>query len=194
MTGNTPGRADRLRELLPAGAAEQQARTDAQAAVIKARLKQIDIAQDSLIHDLATLPTDPADTAAHALRTRIHAHFTDLHHEREDKEAQLKTLTRQAPAVTDVDLADLLPTLPGRFHELPERIQAGLFAALDIQILWNAPMRQATFYATLTDTTPGIITDLLTRACNDPATGGPAVQGTTHTSDDPGSGLARFPI
>jgi len=122
------------------------ARTGTAAAAVQARLKQISTAQGSLIHDLAALSTDPADSAAHAMRTRIHAHFTELHHEREQKEAQLKTLPRQAPAGNDIDLADELPMLPARLHELPERIQAALFAALDIQILWNAPMRQATLF------------------------------------------------
>jgi hypothetical protein len=163
---------------------------------VQARLKQISTAQGSLIHDLAALSTDPADSAAHAMRTRIHAHFTELHHEREQKEAQLKTLPRQAPAGNDIDLADELPMLPARLHELPERIQAALFAALDIQILWNAPMRQATLFATITDTTPGIITDLLARTGDDPdpATAAPAGPGTTVTSNDPVSGLARLPI
>jgi hypothetical protein len=45
-----------------------------------------------------------------------------------------------------------LPELPGRLDDLPERIQAALFAAFDIQILWNPPLRQATFFATITDT------------------------------------------
>ena len=84
-----PGRKERLAELLPAGAAAQKAQTDTQAAALDKRLKQIDTAQDSLIHDLHILPTDPADTAAHAMRARIHAHFTDLHHQRETIEAEL---------------------------------------------------------------------------------------------------------
>jgi hypothetical protein len=71
-----PGRKERLRELLPAGADDQQARTDAQAAALDARIKQIETAQDDLVHDLATLPTDPA---AQALRALIHAHFAELH-------------------------------------------------------------------------------------------------------------------
>lgn len=49
-------------------------------------------------------------------------------------------------------------------------IQAGLIAAFDVQILWNPAMNQATFNATITDTTPGIITALLARASDDPAT------------------------
>ena len=151
-------------------------------------MKQIDTAQDSLIHDLGILPTDPADTAAHAMRKRIHAHFTDLHHERETIEAQLKALASDTGRGNDPDLLDELPELAGRLDELPEHIQAELFAAFDIQVLWNPPMRQATFFATITDTTPGIITDLLARAGDDnpgsaaaPATSSNAVAGFTRS-------------
>jgi DNA invertase Pin-like site-specific DNA recombinase len=187
----TPGRKERLRELLPAGASEQQARTDAQAAAIKARLKQLATAQDSLVHDLATLPTDPA---AVALRARIHAHFTELHHEHEEKEAQLKALTRRAPAGADIDLIDLLPILTSRFHELPQPIQAELFTALDIQVLWNTPQHQATFSATITDTIPGVIDALLARGSNDPATTMPSKPGKALTSNNPGARFTRPPI
>ncbi len=68
----------------PRGPMTSKARTAAQAAALDARIRQITTAQDSLVLDLATLPTDPADTAAQALRARIHAHFTDLHHELQD--------------------------------------------------------------------------------------------------------------
>jgi DNA invertase Pin-like site-specific DNA recombinase len=190
----TPGRKERLRKLLPAGASEQQARTDAQAAALKARLKLIATAQDSLVHDLATLPTDPANTAAVALRARIHAHFTDLHHEQQEKETQLKALTRQAPAGADIDLIDLLPLLTQRLHELPEPIQAELFTALDIQVLWNAPQHQATFYATITDRTPGVIDALLERGKDDPATTMPTPPATPLTSNNHGAALNRHPM
>jgi hypothetical protein len=88
-----------------------------------------------------------------------------------------------------VDLIDELPTLPERLHELPEPIQAALFTAFDIQVLWNAPMKQATFFATITDTIPGIITDLLTRAGNEPdsATANPTAPSTAPTSSDLGA-------
>ena len=54
---------------------------------------------------------------------------------------------------------------------LPPDLQAELFAVFDIQIIWNAPMRQATFRATISDTTPALITALLTRAGDQPTTG-----------------------
>jgi site-specific DNA recombinase len=202
----TPGRGARLAQLIPADAAAKKAKTDAQAAALKTRLKQIGTAQDSLIHDLATLPADPADTAATAMRARIHAHFTDLHHERERIDAQLKTLASDTSRDNDTGLIGELPELSTRLHELPARIHAELLAAFDIQVLWNAPLKQATFFATITDTTPGTITELLTRAAGDdptatatatpyPGTGTtPTSAGTPATSSDTFSGLSRHPI
>jgi hypothetical protein len=69
-----------------------------------------------------------------------------------------------------VDLLDDLPELAGRLDEMPEHLQAELFAAFEIQVVWNQPMNQVTFHAAITDTTPGTITDLLTRTGGDPAT------------------------
>ena len=97
--------------------------------------------------------------------------FTDLYSERKTITGQLDALDRDTGRHgTDPALLDELPELASRLDGLPERIQAELFAAFDIQILWNAPMKQATFFATITDTTPGIVTGLLARAGNDPAT------------------------
>jgi hypothetical protein len=74
---------------------------------------------------------------------------------------------------------------------------AELYAAFGIQIIWNAPMRQATFHATITDTTPAIVTALLARA-NDPATGQPAATASdptrANTSTPPLQGLFHTPI
>ncbi len=134
------------------------------------------------------------------MRARIHAHFADLHHERERIDAELKTLASEVGRDNDTGLIGELPELSTRLDELPARIHAELLAALDIQVLWNAPLKQATFFATITDTTPGIITELLTRAAgDDPAATATAAPGTTPagmptTSSDTFSGLSRHPI
>ena len=78
---------------------------------------------------------------------------------------ELAADTTPAPAP---DLVSLLPEVTADLAALPPGLQAELFDAFDIQIIWNAPMRQATFRATITDTTPAIVTALLTRASNDP--------------------------
>jgi site-specific DNA recombinase len=166
-----PGRAARLAELLPAGAAEAQARHDAQAATLRLRLKQTDAAERNLITELNNAAGMPPK-ASDAYRARIREQFVTLCGERETITGQLDALDKDAGRHgTDPALLDELPELAGRLDELPERLQAELFAAFDIQILWNAPMKQATFFATITDTTPGIVAALLDRAGdNDPAT------------------------
>ena len=109
--------------------------------------------------------------AADVYRARIRQQFVTLCGERETLTAQLDALDNDhGRHGNDPALLDELPELAARLDELPERLQAELFAAFDIQILWNPPMKQATFFATISDTTPGIITALLDRANDDPAT------------------------
>ncbi len=50
------------------------------------------------------------------------------------------------------------PTPPPRSTARPEDIKAKIYAAFDIQVLYRAPIKQATIWATITPTTPGIIT------------------------------------
>jgi hypothetical protein len=75
-----------------------------------------------------TAHPDPADTAA-AMRARIRARFADLHHEREQIEAQLQGLAKTTPAAADPALPDQLP-LTGDILGLPPTLKARLFAAL----------------------------------------------------------------
>lgn len=120
-----PGRAQRLAQLIPAEATAQQALTDARAKGMRTRLKQISVSQDSLILELATLPTDPADAAAMAMRARIRAHYGDLHDEHEKLTRQLAALTQQAPPAQDPALIDLLPELAGSLASLPPPFRPG---------------------------------------------------------------------
>jgi hypothetical protein len=55
----------------------------------------------------------------------------------------------------------------------PEHIKAKTYPAFDIQVLYRAPIKQATIWATVTPTTPGIIAALTTdpRTDNDTAYG-----------------------
>jgi len=135
------------------------------------------------IIDRATWDTAQAagmpDKAADAYRARIRQQFITLYGERETLTAQLDALDKDPGRHgTNPALLDELPELATRLDDLPERLQAELFAAFDIQILWNAPMKQATFFVTITGTTPGIVATLLDRAGdNDTATAG--------TSTDP---------
>jgi hypothetical protein len=71
-------------------------------------------------------------------------------------------------------------------ERLHERLQAALFAVLDIQVLWSAPVHQATF-APASATPPGVIADLLNRAGGGPgpALADPAVPGAGPTGSEP---------
>ena len=134
-----PGRAGRLAELLPAGAADAQARHDTQAGKLRLRIKQIDAAEHNLITELNNAASMPAK-AADAYRARIRQQFVTLYRERETITAQLDALDKDAGRHgTDPALLDELPELATRLDELPERLQAELFAAFDLQILWNPP-------------------------------------------------------
>ena len=190
-----PGRAEQLTELLPAGGAEQQAQAEAQAAALHLRIKQIDISEKNLISELDAATRLPAP-AAEAYRNRIRERFTDLYSERQTITTQLAALAKDTAHGNDPTLLDELPELATRIDELPERIQAELFAAFDIQILWNPPMRQATFNATITDTTPSLITGLLTRASDDPTTAATATATATASAPDqaPATSSAAFSV
>ena len=42
----------------------------------------------------------------------------------------------------------------GNLSQLPERIQAALYQAFDLQLLYNKDMHQVTIWVTITDSTP----------------------------------------
>jgi hypothetical protein len=134
-----PGRKERLRELLPAGADDQQARTDAQAAALDAWIKQIETAQDNLVHDLATLPTDPAARPygpsstptslscidlVDLLPGNVHRHRHRRHPRRGHRPAQPRRRQphrhRTSPARHNPDQHELL----GRIHSPPYSAQS----------------------------------------------------------------------
>jgi len=154
-------RAELLAAQLPATDQAAEAERDAQAAALTARLRQIDIAQNAQILSLEQLSPDPADTAAAAMRARITGRFAELHHEREQAQAQLGTLQASAPKAADPALLDELRLAGDVLAGLDPALKARLFAAFDLQFLWNKPGRQATVFAEITEATlqalPGIL-------------------------------------
>jgi site-specific DNA recombinase len=148
-----PARARLLAAQLPATDAEAQASRDAQAGALGARLRQIETGLNSCILELEQLPADPADPAAAAMRARIRARFADLHREQQDKQAQLAALSAATPQAADTSLLDQLPLAGHVLPGLAPDIKARLFAAFDVQILWNKPGGQATVHAEITEAT-----------------------------------------
>jgi hypothetical protein len=140
--------------LLAATDADAAAARDQETAALQARIKRIETAQNSQILELEQLSADPADTAAAAMCARIRARFADLHHEREQLEAQLAALAKTTPAAADPALLDELPALGDILPGLPPALKARLFAAFDLEVLWNKPGGQATVFVEITDGTP----------------------------------------
>jgi len=156
-----PHRAALLTAQLPATDTAAAADRDAQAAALTARIRQLEAAQQAQILSLEQLSPDPADTAAAAMRTRITARFADLHHDREQAQAQLDALAAETPKAADPTLLDELPLAGDILPGLDLHLKARLFAAFDLQILWNKTGRQATVHAEITEATlralPGIL-------------------------------------
>jgi hypothetical protein len=148
-----PRRAQLLAAQLPATDADAQADHDAQAAALTTRLRQLDTAQNAQILTLEQLSPDPADTAAAAMRARITARFAELHQQREQTQAQLDTLQATTPKAVDPALLDELPLAGDILPRLDPALKARLFAAFDLQILWNKPGQQATVHVEITEAT-----------------------------------------
>ena len=148
-----PRRAELLAAQLPATDQAAEADRDAQAAALTARLKQLDTAQKAQILSLEQLSPDPADTAAAAMRARITDRFAELHHQREQAQAQLDALQAVTPKAADPTLLDELPLAGNILPGLDPALKARLFDAFDLQILWNKPGRQVTVFAEITDAT-----------------------------------------
>jgi site-specific DNA recombinase len=157
-----PDRAAHLAALLPATQADDTARREHQAAALRKKLRHIDAAENAHAREIEALANLPQDApAVTALRTRIIERFGELEADRASINKQLAALT-QAPAfLQDPTLLDALPTLAGVLTGAPPRLQAQLFAALDLQLVYKKDTHQVTIYATLTPTTPHALTAII---------------------------------
>ena len=199
-------RAAMLQVQLPAGAAEQAERRDRQAAALRQKLARIETAQKGLMTQTEQLGDDNSPAAC-AMRDRIREQFTERYNEHTAVKAELDALTADtAPAVNDPALLDELPYAPGLLAEAPAAIREALYAAFDIQCLYRQDAGQVTIWATITDTTPGIITALTADPRTDTGTAArtpaptlfadlqakrPSCPAAHHRSDDPA--LTRDP-
>jgi len=78
-------------------------------------------------------------------------------------------LARRHPARDDqAELLDAIPLITANLGQLPERIQAALYQAFDIQFLYRKDMHQVTIRATITDSTPHAVAAIITDTDHDP--------------------------
>jgi len=154
-------RAEMLAAILPATAADHDQRNDARAQELRRQISQNETAQHGLITQLERLGSDTTP-AADAMRQRITDQFTARYDEAKTLQAELDQIQAAQPAEDDPTLLDELPSAAAAFGDAPEDIKARIYAAFDIQVLYRAPIKQATIWATITPTTPATITALTT--------------------------------
>ena len=155
-----PGRAATLAATLPASTAAHDQRRQQRAEGLRKKLTKIDVSERAMVAELET-PIDPADPAAQALRNRIRARFTELYTERTGIETELATLETAPIEEDDPTLLDELPTLGDILTDAPAGLTERLLAAFDLKAVYNRDKHQVTIHATLTDTTPQAVLDLL---------------------------------
>jgi hypothetical protein len=169
----TPGRSALLAAHLPVSDTEAQARRDHRAAALQAQIRKLDAQQDAQVRALEDVPDGPAGKA---MRARINERFTQLHAERTDAEAKLTALTSHQPKAADPAILDEVPYAGDLLPSLPPALKARLFAAFDLNILWNKEDGQATVTAVITDDTLAALPEILDPAqpgYHDTGTSGP---------------------
>jgi site-specific DNA recombinase len=168
-----PDRAAMLAARLPATAAEDTTRREQETTRLHKRLKKIDAAENAHareIENLAALPQDsPAITA---LRSRIIARVTELETERTEINEKLAALDRATGQDDEPGLLDALPMLGDALSQMPASIQARLFQAFGLELIYNKQDHQVTIYATITPSTPQALAEII--ASSEPPTA-PAV-------------------
>ena len=179
-----PGRAAMLAAYLPATAAEDTTRREQETGRLHKRLRKIDAAENAHareIENLAALPRgSPAITA---LRSRIIERFTELEDERAQINDRLAALGRATDHQDEPALLDALPMLGDALAEMPASIQARLFAAFGLELIYNKEDHQVTIYATITPSTPQALADII--ASSEPPKPPAEPAGLAHSSQHP---------
>jgi hypothetical protein len=148
-----------LAAILPATQAEHDQRAEARAEQLRKQVAQNETAQHGLITQLERLGNDTSP-AADAMRQRITDQFTDRYNQSKALQAELDAAEAQQPPTQDASLLDELPYLADALTNAPDHLKAKLYAAFDIQVLYRAHKNQATIWATVTQSTPGIVAAL----------------------------------
>jgi hypothetical protein len=152
-----------LQVQLPAGTAELTEQHDRKAAAIRRQLAKIETAQNGIVTQIERLG-DNTSRAAQAMRDRLFTQYEQRHDQHAALTAELEALTTPAsgdPDAADPSLLDELPYAPGLLNDAPAAIRQAIYAAFDIHCLYRHDQDQATIWATITNSTPGIIQALL---------------------------------
>jgi hypothetical protein len=174
-----PDRRALLHQQIPATTAQAAEQRQRQRDRLAKELARIDLAQRSRITQIETLPPDPANTAAQAMRARCYERFAELQADREAIQAQLETFDHDQAPGQDASLLDTLPMLADTTDLHPERIQSALYQAFDIQALYNTDMHQVTIFATITTSTPQAVAAILADTGHNPTAQPAAADVTT---------------
>jgi site-specific DNA recombinase len=181
-----PERAALLTAQIPATDADATAQAEKKTAALHQRLRQIDAAENAHTREIEALACeqDPYAPAVKALRKRTIERFTELENERASIETKLAALTKTARP-SHPGLLDLLPQLAGLLADAPARLEHQLYDAFDLQILYNNDMHQVTIWATITDSTPRTVTDIIGASDDGPPATTPPPPASPHISDSP---------
>jgi hypothetical protein len=152
-------RAEMLAAILPATQTEHDQRNAEHAEQLRKQVAQNETAQHGLITQLERLGNDTSP-AADAMRQRITDQFTERYNQAKALQAELDATDAAQPPMQDASLLDELPYLADALTDAPDHLKAKLYAAFDIQVLYRAHKNQATIWATVTQSTPGIVAEL----------------------------------
>jgi hypothetical protein len=155
-----PDRAALLNAQLPAGTGQETARRAAHAKRLDQQLAKNEVAQQALITELET-PADPGDPAATALRERIRTRYRELHTEQKTLESERDQLDTATAETSDPALLDALPVLGDILTQAPPGLAERLFEDFRVQAVYSKQHQQVTIRATITDTTPDAVAQLL---------------------------------
>jgi len=157
-----PDRKTMLAARLPASAAEDTARREQETARLQKRLRKIDAAETAHAREIENLAAMPQGSPAiTALRSRIIERFGELETERAQINDRLTALDRATIQRDEPGLLDALPMLGDALAEMPASIQARLFAAFGLELIYNKHDHQVTIYATITPSTPATLAEII---------------------------------
>ncbi len=157
-----PDRAAMLAARLPASAAEDTTRREQETTRLHNGSARSTPPRTPTPAKSRTSPACPQDSPAiTALRSRIITWFTELETERTQINDRLADLDRATGQEDEPGLLEALPMLGDALPSLPAAIQARLFAAFGLELIYNKQDHQVTIHATITPSTPAALAEII---------------------------------